>query len=47
SMIGLHGDLRLRINNAKIFYQWVIAGNKIWTRQDIKDWIMSLLFSYF
>lgn len=43
SMIGLHGDLRLRINNAKIFYQWVIAGNKVWTRQDIKDWIMSLL----
>jgi len=43
SMIGLHGDLRLRINNAKIFYQWVIAGNKIWTRQNIKDWIMSLL----
>lgn len=41
--IGLHGDLRLKINDAKIFYQRIVAGKKIWTRQDIKDWIMSLL----
>lgn len=41
--IGLHGDLRLRINDAKSFYQRVVAGKKLWTRQDIKDWIMSLL----
>lgn len=41
--IGLHGDLKLKINDAKIFYQRIVAGKKIWTRQDIKDWIMSLL----
>ncbi|MFO8019566.1 MAG: SPFH domain-containing protein [Promethearchaeia archaeon] len=41
--IGLHGDLKLRINDAKTFYNDIVAGEKEWTVQDLKEWIMSLL----
>ncbi|MHA1798798.1 MAG: SPFH domain-containing protein [Candidatus Helarchaeota archaeon] len=44
-MVGLHGDLKLRINDAKIFYNDVVAGKKEWTIQDLKEWIMSLLLT--
>ncbi len=42
-MVGLHGDLKLSIQNTKTFYKDIVAGKKEWTVQDIKDWIMSLL----
>ena len=42
-LIGLHGDLKLSIQNTKTFYKDIVAGKKEWTIQDIKDWIMSLL----
>lgn len=42
-LIGLHGDLKLSIQNTKTFYKDIVAGKKEWTVQDIKDWIMSLL----
>lgn len=42
-VVGLHGDLKLRINNAKIFYNDIVAGKKEWIAQDLKDWIMTLL----
>ena len=42
-VVGLHGDLKLRINNAKIFYNDIVAGKKEWIVQDLKDWIMTLL----
>lgn len=42
-LIGLHGDLKLRIQNPKTFYKDIVAGKKEWTVQDIKDWIISLL----
>jgi len=42
-IIGLHGNLKLRINDAKKFYTDVVAGKKIWTGDDLKDWITNLL----
>lgn len=42
-MVGLHGDLKLSIQNTKTFYSNIVAGKKEWTVQDLKDWIMSLL----
>ncbi|KKM90805.1 hypothetical protein LCGC14_1234930 [marine sediment metagenome] len=42
-LIGLHGDLKLSIQNTKTFYKDIVAGKKEWTVQDIKDWIMTLL----
>jgi len=42
-MVGLHGDLKLSIQNTKTFYSDIVAGKKEWTVQDLKDWIMSLL----
>lgn len=42
-MVGLHGDLKLSIQNTKTFYNDIVAGKKEWTVQDLKDWIMSLL----
>jgi len=42
-LIGLHGDLKLKINDVKIFYNDIAAGKKEWTVIDLKDWIMSLL----
>lgn len=41
--IGLHGDLRIRINNVKVFYNNVVAGKRDWCLQNLKEWIMSLL----
>lgn len=42
-IIGLHGSLKLRINDAKKFYNDVVAGKKIWTGNDLKEWIVNLL----
>ncbi len=42
-IIGLHGNLKLRINDVKKFYNDVVAGKKIWTGNDLKGWIISLL----
>lgn len=42
-IIGLHGNLKLRINDAKNFYTNVIAGKKAWTGNDLKNWIINLL----
>ena len=42
-VVGLHGDLKLRINDAKTFYNDIVAGKKEWIVQDLKDWIMTLL----
>jgi len=44
-MIGLEGDLKLRINDAKIFYNDIVAGKKMWIVQDLRDWIMSTLIT--
>lgn len=41
--IGLHGDLRIRINDVKIFYNDVVAGKRDWRVQNLKEWITSLL----
>ncbi len=43
SIVGLYGDLKLKINDVKIFYNDVVAGTKIWRIQDLKEWIISLL----
>ena len=43
--IGLHGDLRLKINDVKIFYNDVVAGKRAWAVYNLKEWIMSLLNS--
>ena len=43
--IGLHGDLRLKINDVKLFYNDVVAGKGTWGVQNLKEWIMSLLNS--
>ncbi len=44
-IVGLHGDLKLRINQVKIFYNDVVAGTKVWKIQDLKEWIIGLLHS--
>ncbi|MGV9172899.1 MAG: SPFH domain-containing protein [Promethearchaeia archaeon] len=41
--IGLHGDLKLRISDVKTFYNDIVAGEREWAVQDLKEWIMSLL----
>lgn len=41
--IGLFGDLKLRINNIKTFYNDIVAGKKEWVVQDLKNWILTLL----
>lgn len=43
--IGLHGDLRLKINDVKLFYTDVVAGKSEWGVQNLKEWIMSLINS--
>jgi len=43
--IGSHGDLRLKINDVKIFYNDVVSGKSAWGVQSLKEWIMSLLNS--
>ncbi len=42
-IIGLHGDLKLRINEVKTFYSDIIAGKKTWVIKDLRNWITSLL----
>ncbi len=42
-IVGLHGDLKLRINDVKTFYNDIVAGKKEWIVQDLKEWIISLL----
>ncbi len=42
-MVGLYGDLKLRIRDVKIFYNDVVAGIKVWKIRDLKEWIISLL----
>jgi membrane protease subunit (stomatin/prohibitin family) len=41
--IGLHGDLNLSITAPKTFYNDVVAGRKVWTVEDLKNWIKSLM----
>ena len=43
--IGLHGDLRLKISDIKIFYTDIVAGKSSWGVKNLKAWIMSLLNS--
>jgi len=43
--IGLHGDLRLKISDVKIFYNDVVAGKSEWGVLNLKEWIMSLIIS--
>ena len=42
-LIGLHGDLNLRITIPKTFYNDVVAGRKVWIVEDLKNWIKSLM----
>ncbi|TFF88961.1 MAG: hypothetical protein EU550_00200 [Promethearchaeota archaeon] len=42
-LVGLYGDLKLRIIDAKTFYYDLVAGHKDWKVQDLKDWILGLL----
>ncbi|TFF88658.1 MAG: hypothetical protein EU549_02620 [Promethearchaeota archaeon] len=44
-IVGLHGDLKFRINNVQTFYHDIVAGNRIWTLKDIKEWIKSILIT--
>jgi len=42
-IIGIFGDLKLKINDVKTFYNDIVAGKKEWIVQDLKNWIISLL----
>ena len=42
-IIGLFGDLKLKISNVKVFYNDVVAGLKIWKIQNLRAWIIGLL----
>lgn len=42
-LVGLYGDLKLKISDVKVFYNDVVAGTKIWTIQNLKEWIVSLI----
>ncbi|MFX1257108.1 MAG: SPFH domain-containing protein [Promethearchaeota archaeon] len=42
-MVGLHGDLKLRINDVKTFYNDIVSGKKEWNLKDLKDWIITLI----
>ena len=42
-IVGLYGDLKLKISDVKLFYNDIVAGTKVWKIQDLKDWIISLL----
>lgn len=42
-LVGLHGDLKLRVGNATAFYTNVVAGRKELTVEDIREWILTLL----
>jgi regulator of protease activity HflC (stomatin/prohibitin superfamily) len=41
-VIGLHGDLKLKINDVKTFYSEIVAGKKTWNVKDLRGWLMSL-----
>ena len=43
NIIGLYGDLKLKISNVKVFYNDVVAGTKVWKIQNLKEWIIGLL----
>ncbi|HMF33603.1 MAG TPA: SPFH domain-containing protein, partial [Candidatus Lokiarchaeia archaeon] len=43
SMVGLFGDMKLRLSDVRVFYQDVVGGGNEWTLQDLKDWIKGLL----
>ncbi len=47
TILGLHGDLKLKIRDVKIFYNDVVAGKSPWTVQNLKEFIMSLLHTSF
>ncbi len=42
-IIGLHGDLKLKITDVKTFYSEIVAGKKTWIIKDLRNWIISLL----
>ncbi|MFX1393803.1 MAG: SPFH domain-containing protein [Promethearchaeota archaeon] len=42
-MVGLHGDLKLRINDVKTFYNDIVSGKKEWNIKNLKDWIITLI----
>ncbi|TFF97432.1 MAG: hypothetical protein EU547_04310 [Promethearchaeota archaeon] len=44
-IVGLHGNLKFRVNDVKTFYNDVVAGKKIWSLKDVKDWTINLLRS--
>lgn len=44
-ILGIYGDLKLKISDAKLFYNDIAAGSVVWTIQDLKDWIIGLLQS--
>ena len=44
-MVGLHGDLKARVTDAKMFYTNVVAGKKEWSVKDTKVWMMSLILT--
>lgn len=42
-IVGLYGDLKLKISDVKVFYNDIVAGTKVWNIQNLKEWIVSLL----
>jgi membrane protease subunit (stomatin/prohibitin family) len=44
-LVGIHGDLKLKVSEAKAFYTNVVAGKKEWNSEDLKAWIQSLLLT--
>lgn len=42
-IVGIHGDLKLKISDAKTFYNDVVAGKTDWTNRHLRYWIISLL----
>ncbi len=43
--VGCNGDIEVRINEPETFYNALVAGKKEWIVQDLKNWIMNLLYS--
>ncbi|MFW9951102.1 MAG: SPFH domain-containing protein, partial [Candidatus Thorarchaeota archaeon] len=44
-IVGLYGDLKLKIRDVSLFYNDVVAGKGPWTRQQLKEFINGLLFT--
>ncbi len=42
-LIGMYGEIKVRIHNAISFYKYVIGGLETWTIGELKQWIKSLL----